>query len=72
MICCRINSLKEENCNLRTRFENEQKQLEEKKSSLEDANSRLLDLERQLKTENIEHTVYKEKAKRVLQVSAKQ
>ena len=43
--------------------------IETKQKLLEDAKHRVSELEKQVETKNVEYTTYKEKARKVLQVS---
>ena len=64
----RITSLSEENRQLKIKVEEGQENIGIKQSMLNDANTRLYEVEEQLDKINAEHNSYKEKAKRILYV----
>ena len=66
----RINSLKKKNCELQEQLDDVCKESDTKQTLFEDAKHRVLELEKQVETKNVEHTAYKEKARKVLQVSS--
>ena len=65
----RINSLQMENSKLKVRLDDVCRSSETKHTMLKDAERRVSELEKQVETKNIEYTAYKEKARKVLQVS---
>ena len=58
-----------ENSKLKVRLDDVCRSSETKHTMLKDAERRVSELEKQVETKNIEYTAYKEKARKVLQVS---
>ena len=65
-----MDSLTKKNSELQTRLDDVSRENETKHKLFEDAKLRVLELEKQVETKTVEYTAYKEKAKKVLQVSS--